>query len=65
MAPSPNEALDFILIRQKDKILSYIILKHFVIARCCLAVVRELWEANNYGYKYKELKLMIPERERQ
>jgi hypothetical protein len=50
-----DHQLDFILIRQKDYIISLIDNRRLVEARCCLRTVSELWLANNYEYKLNEL----------
>jgi hypothetical protein len=50
-----EESIDFILIRQKDYIISLIDNHRLVEARCCLRTVSELWLANNYEYKLNEL----------
>lgn len=47
--------MDFLLIRQKDKILGLINKKKFREARICLDVLRELWETHAYEYKLIEL----------
>lgn len=50
-----NQELDYILIRQKDYIISLIDKKQYFKAKCCLELVSELWTANNYEYKSTEL----------
>jgi hypothetical protein len=47
--------LDFILIRQKDNILKEINQGNLSVALAKLKLVKELWSACEYRYKYEEL----------
>lgn len=50
------EDFDNQLVRQKNKIIELIDDNKIQQAKAALAVVTEIWEANSYGYKVKELK---------
>lgn len=51
--------LDFILIRQKDTIISLIEARCYHEAETTLIAVEELWRACNYFYKITELRARI------
>ena len=57
--------IDFMLVRQKDNILSLISDKKFSEARACLAVVLELWQETSYLYKFDEILRRINLEEKQ
>jgi len=52
-------AFDNQLIRQKNRIIEMIDNGDITKAKAALAVVQEMWEANNYGYKITELQNRI------
>lgn len=56
----PNEeALDNLLVRQKDLIIHLLNNEKFVEAETCLQLVTELWSACNYDYKLRELRVRM------
>ena len=61
--PIPEGDMDNILVNQKDVILGYFNEKEYALAMSALELLRELWEAHNYLYKYEEIRERI-EKER-
>ena len=55
MTTLTEEEMDFLLVRQKDKILSLINHQKFREAQLCLDLVKELWFTHTYEYKFDEL----------
>lgn len=53
------EEFDFLLIRQKEKILTLINNNRIREALYCLNLVKELWCTHEYAYKYEEIKERI------
>lgn len=47
------------LVHQKDAIIDHIDALHYEVAITLLSFVKELWEANTYGYKWKELQTRL------
>ena len=54
-----QQQLNFILVRQKDTIISLINSKCFAEAETALLVVEELWRKCNYTYKIDEIRSRI------
>lgn len=54
-----EQQLDFILVKQKDTIISLINSKCFAEAETALLVVEELWMECSYGYKINEIRSRI------
>lgn len=53
------EEFDFLLIRQKEKILTLINNNRIREALYCLNLVKELWCTHEYKYKYEEIRERI------
>ena len=53
--PIPESDMDNILVNQKDVILGYVNEGRWSFALLALELLRELWAAHNYLYKYEEI----------
>ncbi len=51
----PCDQMDYILIRQKDRILNYLENGQIIEAKAALEVLQELWSVTSYSYKFDEL----------